>query len=44
MGQLAEDTAKAKNYRANREAQEDALNDYWCGPLEDSKKTGCRSL
>jgi hypothetical protein len=44
MGQLAEDTAKAENYRANREAQEDALNDYWCGPLEDSKKTGCRSL
>jgi hypothetical protein len=46
--QLKEDGAQARvdtaRFRAEREAQERALNEYWCGPFEDPKKTGCNSL
>ncbi len=43
-GQLVESRMKSEAYMAERDAQEDALNDYWCGPLENAKKTGCKSL
>jgi hypothetical protein len=42
--QLAEDTAKLEAYQANREAEEAAKNDYWCGLFEDPQKTGCHSM
>ena len=46
--QLKEDGAQARvnsaRFHAEREARERALNEYWCGPFEDPKKTGCNEL
>jgi hypothetical protein len=42
--QIAEAGAKARAGRAELDAQQRALNEYWCGAFEDPKKTGCREL
>lgn len=42
--QLAESRYQSEKFMADRDAQERALNDYWCGPFEDPKKTGCNKL
>jgi hypothetical protein len=42
--QLEDDGFKARAYNAQRDAEEDAKNEYWCGPFEKPEKTGCNSL
>ena len=42
--QFAQDRYNSEKYMADRDARERALNDYWCGPFEDPKKTGCNKL